>query len=46
MKKIEKIKAFLTCETKPNEREKKTQAFLKKEEKDLQIVIYLSITRY
>ena len=39
MKKNRKIKAFLKCETKPNEREKKTQAFLKKEEKDLQIVI-------
>ncbi len=46
MKKKEKIKAFLTCEAMPNEREKKTQAFLKKEEKDLGIVIYLSITRY
>ena len=40
MKKIEKIKAFSTCEeAKQNGRKKKTQAFLKKEEKDLEIVI-------
>ena len=45
MKKIEKIKAFLTCEAMSNEREKKTQAFLKKEEKDLGIVILLSIPK-
>ncbi len=33
MKKIEKTKAFLTCEEKPNEREKKRKRFSKKKKK-------------